>query len=279
MRLYVEGVGLRGPGLDCWAAGVPILTGAHDYVATPTRLPLATLLPANERRRAVQTVKIALAVGEEALTAAHREPDATVTVFASSGADGDTIHDILSVLASADRAVSPTRFHNSVHNAPAGYWSIATGSTAASTSLCCHDDSFAAGLLEASVQACVERYAVALIAYDAPYPPPLHEKRPLGAAFGVALVLAPEPTPAVFASIEVILEHGAAATTLAPAELEVLRNSMPAARSLPLLSALARQVETRVTIRYMGDRALGVTVHPVPRKDGYEIGMIAEKQT
>jgi hypothetical protein len=273
MRVYVEGVGLRGPGLDGWEASAPVLSGAQHYVAAPTRLPPATLLPANERRRAVQTVKIALAVGEEAMEAAHRDPAATVTVFASSGADGDTIHEILTVLASADRAVSPTRFHNSVHNTPAGYWSIAIGSTAASTSLCCHDDSFAAGLLEASVQTCVDGHAVALIAYDAPYPSPLHEKRLLGAAFGVALVLTPEPTPAAFAIIELALEPGAAAAgILASAELEALRQSTPAARCLPLLSALARQDDSRMSMDYLGDMVLNLKVNRI----GHVTGMIGE---
>jgi hypothetical protein len=223
----------------------------------------------------VQTVKLALVLGEEALKAAHREPGPTV--FASSGGDGDTIHQILSVLASADRAVSPTRFHNSVHNAPAGYWSIATGSTSASTSLCCHDDSFAAGLLEAGVQASVEGHAVTLIAYDVQYPAPLNDVRPLGAAFGVALVLAPAPTPAAFASIDVVLKPGAAdASILASADLEALRQRTPAARSLPLLTALARQVDTVVTIDYLGDMAVRLIVRPVRHNDGYEAGMVVE---
>jgi hypothetical protein len=261
MRVYVEGVGLRGPGLDGWEASAPVLSGAQHYVAAPTRLPPATLLPANERRRNI------------VLEAAHRDPAATVTVFASSGADGDTIHEILTVLASADRAVSPTRFHNSVHNTPAGYWSIAIGSTAASTSLCCHDDSFAAGLLEASVQTCVDGHAVALIAYDAPYPSPLHEKRLLGAAFGVALVLTPEPTPAAFAIIELALEPGAAAAgILASAELEALRQSTPAARCLPLLSALARQDDSRMSMDYLGDMVLNLKVNRI----GHVTGMIGE---
>jgi hypothetical protein len=273
MRVYVEGVGLCGPGLDGWTASVPILSGALDYAPAPTRLPTATLLPANERRRAVQTVKVALVVGEEALAAARREPGPTV--FASSGGDGDTIHAILSVLASADRAVSPTRFHNSVHNAPAGYWSIATSSTSASTSLCGHDDSFAAGLLETTVQACVEGRAVTLVAYDVQYPPPLHDVRPLGPAFGVALALAPAPTPAAFASIDLVLEPGAAAaSTLASPELEALRRGTPAARCLPLLGALAGQVETRVVIDYLGDMALHLIVRPVRHGDGYEAGMV-----
>ena len=38
---------------------------------------------------------------------------------------GDTIHAVCTALTEPDYPVSPTRFSNSVHNAPAGYWSIA----------------------------------------------------------------------------------------------------------------------------------------------------------
>ena len=53
-------------------------------------------------------------------------PDAAV-VFASGDADGENLHHILESLATPEHEVSPTRFHNSVHNAAAGYWNIATG--------------------------------------------------------------------------------------------------------------------------------------------------------
>ena len=68
------------------------------------------------------------------------------TVFSSTAGDCDNSHVILETLASADRALSPTRFANSVHNAAAGYWSIATGAKAESTVLCAFDASFGAGL-------------------------------------------------------------------------------------------------------------------------------------
>ena len=147
IRLYVEGIGLRGPGLNGWAESLPVLAGRQDYLAAPTSIPPSLLLPANERRRAAQIVKIALAVGTEAFAAAGRDPAGTATVFTSSGGDGDTIHDILSVLASPQRELSPTRFHNSVHNAASGYWSIAQDCMEASTALCAYDASFGAGLL------------------------------------------------------------------------------------------------------------------------------------
>jgi hypothetical protein len=261
MRVFVEGVGLCGPGLDGWAASLPILAGRQEYVTAATVIPPSLLLPANERRRAAQIVKIALAVGGQAHAAAGREAAETATVFTSSGGDGDTIHEILSVLASPQRELSPTRFHNSVHNAASGYWSIATGSTAASTSLCCHDDSFAAGLLEAAVQAVTRQDAVALIAYDVQYPAPINALRPIGAAFAVALVLSPAPTSAAFARIELELApgHGASSKVASPA-LEMLSQSTPAARCLPLLTALARREDARLSLNYLEDMGLTMNV-------------------
>jgi hypothetical protein len=264
IRIYVEGIGLCGPGFSDWAASMAILARPETYLPAPASVPALTLLPANERRRAPRIVKIALTAGAEAFTAAGRDPAVTLTVFASSGGDGETIHDILNVLASPERTLSPTRFHNSVHNTAAGYWSIATGSRAASTSLSCYDDSFAAGLLEAAVQAAAGKCAVALIAYDVPYPTPLHEARPIGAAFAVALVLSAEPATSAVARIELELRPAAAeSSTITAGALEMLRLSVPAARSLPLLAALARGVETDVTLSYLEDMTLDLHITPL----------------
>jgi hypothetical protein len=268
MRLYLEGIGLCGPGLDGWEISQPVLAGSQPYVPGPTSIPPGSLLPANERRRAAQVVKIALAVGAEAFAAAGRDPSETATVFTSSGGDGDTIHEILSVLATPRRELSPIRFHNSVHNSAAGYWSIATGSRAASTSLCCHDDSFAAGLLEAGAQVVTQRQAAALIAYDVQYPAPLNALRPIGAAFAVAFVLSPVATAKTFAVIDMALQAGirvspkSGSPALDPA-LEMLRRNTPAARSLVLLEALARQKASRLVMNYLEDMTLALSIAPL----------------
>jgi hypothetical protein len=264
MRVYVEGIGLYGPGLDGWAQSVPVLAGAATYNATPANVPACTLLPAAERRRAPQTVKLALAAGTEAFAAAGRDPAATATVFTSSGGDGQTIHDILTALATPPRELSPTRFHNSVHNAAAGYWSIATGATPASTSLCAHDYGFVSGLLEAMAQAASTGDAVALIAYDVPYPAPLFAVRPVGAVFGVAFVFCAQATAASFASIELTLTPVAAMPTAAAPGLEELRQSTPAARCLPLLEILAKVLPGEITLGYLGDMSLRLNVTPCP---------------
>lgn len=263
IEVFVEGIGLRGPGLEGWAASRPVLAGAAPFAATPVALPTPSLLPAAERRRAVLPVKLALAVGTEALQQAGREATGIATVFSSSGGDGETIHEILRVLATAERAVSPTRFHNSVHNAPSGYWTIATGSREPSTSLCAHDASFAAGLLEATVQAAVNRRPVALIAYDLSYPAPLDAARPIGSVFGVALVLVPAFGESVLASLRIGTRHDAGAPTiLAEPALEEIRAGNPAARSLPLLAALAGPSPATIRIPGTSKMLLEIAVMP-----------------
>lgn len=150
------------------------------------------------------------------------------------------MHYIFEILSKNGREVSPTRFHNSVHNAPSGYWSIATRSMAPSTSLACFDASFAAGLIEAATQTLASKNAVVLIAYDVPYPQPLHATRPISATFGVALVLNSNKTDRSLAELEIVISRNSnASTPIANAGLEAIRTGTPAARSLPLLAALA----------------------------------------
>jgi len=263
-RLYVEGIGLRAPGLEGWSASLPVLRGEQAYAAAPLSLPPSTLLPANERRRMVTTVKLALLVGSEAFAQAKRDPSETATVFTSSGGDGETIDAILETLSTTTLEVSPTRFHNSVHNAPSGYWSIATKSRAPTTSLCGHDWSFAAGLLDAAAQSAFDDQPVGLIAYDLPYPEPLNSKRAVHATFGVALVLAPTPSPTSCAAITIALDHKPARPTpMDDPHLEALRAGNPAARSLALLAALARSDAAEVVLEDFGGNTVTVAVAPL----------------
>ena len=88
------------------------------------------LLAPNERRRAGTVMRLALAVAGEAAGMAGLPAAAMRNVFASANGDGAVIHALLEELARPDPQLSPTQFHNSVHNAPAGYWSI--GNAAAS---------------------------------------------------------------------------------------------------------------------------------------------------
>ena len=238
-RLQVEGVSLMAPGLAGWPDGRAVLIGARPYVAEAMPTAIAALLPANERRRTTATVKLALQVAQEAALQAGIDPSTLPTVLASSGGDGDVVDKICAALTLPDRPVSPTHFHHSVHNTPAGYWSIATRCTAASLSLSAYDDSFAAGLMEAAALAWTDRTRVLLVAYDLPLPFPLSERREIVAPFAVALVLNPALTGLRLAKLRLARNAERPASRLYDPQLETLRLGNPAARSLPLLEAIA----------------------------------------
>ena len=261
LAAYVDGIGVRGPGIAGWPACARVLTGEAQWVQSPTLLPPVQCLPSAERRRTGVIVRLALAAGLEATAHAGVDAATLPAVFTSSGGDGENCHEICQVLATAERQLSPTRFHNSVHNAAAGYWGIATGATAASNALCAYDASFGAGLLEALTQVVVEGVAVLLIAYDASYPEPVRSARPIPDAFGVALVLSPAPGAASLARLVTSLGD-APADRMPEAALESLRLAIPAARSLPLLAHLARRAAGRVVLDYLDGRRLAVQVSP-----------------
>jgi len=256
-RVFIEAVGLAAPGLPSWEAAQPILRGTAPYVAAPLPPYTPNLLPPNERRRSTATVRLAFQAGEDALRRTSLSAQELATVFASSDADLNIIHRICSALAATPRVISPTDFHNSVHNAAAGYWSIAVGARSASTSISAHDYSFALGLAEACGSVCVDGLNTLLIAFDLPPPEPLYAKRPIAAPVASALLLTKDRTSRSLAALSWAWSRTETETSLT-GELEVLRLSNPAARALPLLGTLARGVQGRIVLAANRELALAV---------------------
>jgi beta-ketoacyl synthase-like protein len=262
LEARIEGVGLIGPGLTSWDEAREVLAGRSPLAMRPTAIPSPEALPATERRRAGKSVRLSLAAGLAAALAAGRSARDLAAVFTSSTGDGENLHAICEALASDDRLISPTRFHNSVHNAPAGYWGIATGAMHSADSLAAFDASFGAGVLESLARLATQpSQAVLLIAYDSPYPEPLHATRPIPDSFAVAFVLASPSHSQRGAVVTVATSHESPAA-LANAPLEDLRRRIPAARALPLLELLARERPGRTVIEYLDGLSLAVEVRP-----------------
>jgi len=265
LTAYVQGVGLLGPGIASWAQGRQCLDGSLPYHSERCVLPLPMALPSAERRRAGAVVKVSLAVGEQAVAASGLDARQLPSVFSSSSGDAVNCHEICSMLASGDRLISPTRFHNSVHNASSGYWSISSSSMASSSVLCARDAGFAAGLLEAMTQCAVEDRAILLVVYDTEYPEPLFSKRPVPDTMGVALVLAPQRSELSLARITLDGDTylaTAAADSMADPALETLRQSIPTARALPLLQCIAKGEARPVVLDYLDPTQFQVEVAP-----------------
>jgi hypothetical protein len=260
--MYVEAVGVLSPGLADWPAARAVVAGGQRYAPAPLQPLRVDLLPAAERRRTGLPVKLAIAAGQQALSPSKADPAELSTIFCSSGGDGEVLHEICSALATPEREISPTRFHNSVQNAPAGYWGIATRSLAPSTSVCCFDWSCAAGLVETCAQLATDSERALLVCFDAPYPEPLASARPIEAPFACSLLLARMKGSCALAGLDVGSTRGEPVSRMSDPALESLRLGNPAARALPLLAALAAQRPTRVVLEHVAGRQLGIDVTP-----------------
>ncbi|MAT92959.1 MAG: hypothetical protein CME59_10205 [Halioglobus sp.] len=240
-EVFLQAVGLYAPGLIGWEDSLAVLRGDSPYEPQPLPRYRPALLPSNERRRATDSVRLAFGACEDAIR--QREADARdlAAVFASSGGDYRILDQICCALLRQPVQISPTQFHNSVHNAPAGYWSIASECRAPSVSLATFDFGVGMGLLEAVSLASADGRDVLLVLFDPEVCPPLREQRAVTQSFAAALWLSPTPAGNSMAHLEVSLDaSGGGPAADCPAPLRDLQAANPAARVLPLLVALAR---------------------------------------
>lgn len=262
MELFIDGLGIIAPGLADWPETRRILCGQTPYAWRELPPLTPAVLPPAERRRCIASARLALSAAGEALDAAAvAAPRRLACVFASSDGDGQIIHQITDSLAQEVPDVSPTKFSNSVHNAAAGYWSIATGLQQASTCLCAFDHSFAAGLLEAGAQAADERIDVLLTAFDMRFPAPFSELRGTAIDCAVAMLLSVQRAPGSLARLHIALTEKHPASAL-PAGLPDAFAGNPAARALPLLAALSTLGDSGRQTVYLDylDQSLALTV-------------------
>lgn len=266
MFAHIEAVSFAAPGLPDWLSAQSVLRGEQPYQASelPTYQP--SLLPPNERRRASATVRMAFRVAEATTQASSVAASELATVFSSADGDLNIAQRICTALAEPQRFISPTDFHNSVHNAAAGYWSIASAAKGPSTAIAAFDHGFAVGLMEAIGMVQIEQCPTLLVVYDVPAPAPLQAKRPVQHPVGVGLVLTPHVTANTLARITThLLEQ--LETSCSDAALEALRLSNPAARSLPLLQLLACKQAGTVNLPTTHDRRLQVQLQPADSKE------------
>ncbi|MFM2287752.1 MAG: hypothetical protein RL684_895, partial [Pseudomonadota bacterium] len=186
------GIGLWSPRLPGWALACDVLHGRAAPPAAPQARVAPALLAPTERRRAPDTVAIALEAAARACEMAGVAPASIPSVFASTHGDLPISDYMCATLAGTPRLLSPTKFHNSVHNAAVGYWTIGTHCMQASTALTAWRNTFANGLLEAAVQAHADDTPVLLVAYDVTARGPMATVTHSDGLLAVALVLLPD---------------------------------------------------------------------------------------
>jgi hypothetical protein len=238
---FVDGIAFWSPRLPGWNVASEVLPGRLAAPAEAARRPSPALLPPTERRRAPDTVALAIEVAARACEAAAAAPAALASVFATTHADLAITDYLCANLLETPALTSPTRFHNSVHNAAAGYWCIATRCHAPYTAVSVAEHTFGAGLLEAFTQLAAQARPVLFVAYDTAASGTLASLVSSSGLVGAALVLSPRRGPATAAELRWSIAGESPPDVTAPApENAALVAGNAMAPCLPLFEALAR---------------------------------------
>ncbi len=263
--LYIESAGICAPGIQDWDEFLKCVqdtmnNGVSIDLNKPTVIPAATILPPNERRRTTKTIKLALHCMQQILPSGETTNIPMASVFASCSGDMDLVQSICMALSTDEKAVSPIQFHNSVHNAAAGYWSIGSEWMQETTSISAANGTFVAAMLESASQIHENNQKIALCCYDISSQPPLDLKRPVKYDFGCAFVLTLKPTERSMARLSLQLSTVNIISKMGQQDLETLRADNPSAAALPLLFTLASGHEADLTIPYLPGLDMSINV-------------------
>lgn len=257
--VYINSLSIAAPGLLGLEQAMPVLTNKNSWNTSDFPKLAPQLLPANERRRMTSYIKLAIHVADKANLADKVLP----AVFASSNGDFYIVDHICNTLTMTPKHVSPTQFHNSVHNAPAGYWAIAAKSEAASTSISTGDSTFSSGLLEAVTQVLSMQEDVLYVAYDFPSATPLDKVSDTTEPFATAFVLSLNKMENSFGSVKLeVVNNNKSKSHCLNTSLDILQNSNPIAESLPLLETLCLKKPTTLYLPYLNSLKLKIDFNP-----------------
>lgn len=246
--VVIEGVAFWHTRMPGWETARAVIAGEQDAPATAATRPTPGLLAPTERRRAPDTVALALEVAARACEAAGRSPTQLRSVFASTYGDLGISDYMCATLASTPTLISPTKFHNSVHNAAAGYWSIGTASHAPYTAISAYRYTFGSAVLEAATQVVCDGQPVVCVAFDVESTGPLATVAPSRGLLGVALVLAPSGNES-HRTLKLRVEQGnASSITPARSTAAALVADNALAPCLPFFEALADPAAREVVL-------------------------------
>lgn len=240
--LAIAGVAFWAPTLPGWPLARAAMRGEAAPQDPPARRPAPELLPPAERRRAPDSVALALEAASAAVAASGLDPKTLPSVFVSAHGDLAINDHLCSTLANTPTLISPTKFHNSVLNAAAGYWTMGVGCHEASTALTAFEHSFANGLLTAAAQSLADERPVLLVGFDVPVAGALRSVTRSEGLLAVALVLSPDMSGQHSAAFDAVLQPrepaSAAPAPRSPAAQALAGNAL--ADALPFFEALAR---------------------------------------
>jgi hypothetical protein len=239
MNLYVHGMGL-------WHRGYPNLRAWLEGNLDPQALRAPGLaFPAALRRRSTDICKMSCEAYCEARLAAGGQDERAALIFVSHlGEIATTMELLQEMISNPHLPISPMRFHNSVHNAAAGYLSIAFGLRRTSIALSAGRNGLAMGLLEASMLVDDEQDAVVVVTEESG-PLPFDDPTNFGAgALAFWLAKKPHRDPARQNAALRLLPKVKAPASTKPSAIANDTMFNPGLETMKMAQGLARELTT-----------------------------------
>ncbi len=242
MRLYLRVASVFAPGHAGWTHSFTALRSQPNSTHQPLTRYQADFLPANERRRLTPTISFALQTAQDLWTQyqqhfPHAVADDIAILLLSTDGDTETSYRLCEAILRAEPRISPTLFHNSVHNAAAGYWMIGQSRHTPSTALATGPYSVAQALLEGYMQSRSYQMPVLFVSYDCPVDRRLPDHPAFTLPFSYGLIVSTEPTEKDLARLQLDLINQAK-----PAVNHWPDEQNPSAQAWPLLQHIAQRM-------------------------------------
>ncbi|WP_299877576.1 beta-ketoacyl synthase chain length factor [uncultured Cocleimonas sp.] len=264
LRCSIKAVGGWGQNYTNWQELSELLTTGATAENTASS-PKPEIIPANERRRAPLPVKLAVESSWQATQSAGLDPKGLACVFVSGLGDTQLTDYMCKVLATENMQLSPTKFHNSVHNAAAGYWTISTGCMKAANSVAGFNESVSLAILEAVTQCVQEQAPVQITFYDAPSSEILKPLLKNDQSFSASLIIEPVLESNQNDSNLLEMQLVSQATEWPELDLETHLDTSykqnPSARILAVLNMLTKDSADTVLLPLSAETSLQLTLH------------------
>ena len=256
MRCNVLGIGAWGPGFSHWHE---LRTHLAQEKERPEQAaseiknasPKPEIIPTNERRRAPLPVKMAVEVSSQALNMSGLDATNVACVFGSGLGDTEITDYMCRAVNVAAPQLSPTKFHNSVHNAAAGYWTISTHCMKSANSIAAYHDTAGLCLLEGMSLCLTDGAPVLITIFDSAAHRAYQEIFDCNDNFAAAILIAPESLISNKAPLATLSMHTSGASHAPPKLINRVLNKLyetnPAAKILLLLEQLANLESNKLT--------------------------------
>lgn len=264
LECKVLGIGAWGPGFNNWEelqARIAQSSIAEEDLNVIA--PKPEIIPANERRRSPLPVKIAVEVSSQALAQSGLQSEQVACVFGSGLGDTQITDYMCRALNTELKQLSPTKFHNSVHNAAAGYWTISSHCMKSANSIAAYHHTAGMCLLEAVSQAVLHDEPVLITLFDIKAHDVYQQIFPCSFDFAAAILVAPShfESDKAIASLQIeCLAEKATLNTMPNTGLELIAEQNPAAKILPLLATLNGSGESSLSLSLSDSSALQVDI-------------------